>query len=65
MLKVGSSLYASFTRLLPSDMRESVGLDLVQAFEYQCRVAAREGRALSLLAVWVRGFLNLSWTVLA
>jgi predicted permease len=65
MLKVGSWLYASVTRLLPSDMRESVGRDLVQAFEDQCRVAAREGRSLSLLAVWVRGFLNLSWTVLA
>ena len=65
MLKVGGWLYASVTRLLPSDMRESVGGDLVQAFEDQCRIAAREGRARSLLVVWVRGFLNLSWTVLA
>ncbi len=65
MLKVGSWLYASVTRLLPSDMRESVGRDLVQAFEDQCRAAAREGRARGLLKVWVRGFLNLSWTVLA
>ncbi len=64
MLKVGSWLYASVTRLLPSDMRESVGRDLVQAFEDQCRVAAGE-RGARALGVWARGFLNLCWTVLA
>ena len=64
MLSVGTWLYAAVTRLLPSDMRASVGPDLVQAFEDQCRMAARDGRARAL-GVWARGFLNLSWTVLA
>ncbi len=64
MLRLGTRLYAAVTRLLPSDMRASVGSDLVQAFEDQCRMAAREGRARAL-GVWARGFLNLSWTVLA
>ena len=65
MLKVGSWLYALIARLLPSDLRESVGSDLVRAFEDQCRVASREGRIGALMGVWVRGFLNLSWSVLA
>ena len=46
-------------------MLESVGPNLVQAFEDQCYTAAREGRTGALLNVWVRGFLNLLWTVLA
>ena len=64
MFRVGSWLYALVARLLPSDMRESVGRDLVQAFEDQCRAVAREGRARAL-GVWARGFLNLCWTVLS